>query len=372
MHDIAHAIQPPMTGADAATSGLLRILDLAATGGCSDIHVRAHQGVFGRVSGRVLRLDVAPPSPEEVQAMIEVTARRPLPAVGGSKGHFEYSFEARDRSRYRTHAFLEDGRWAMSIRVVPLQIPTFSTLRLPPVVKSLCDTSPGLLLITGPTGSGKSTTAASMLEFIVSSSALHIVTLEDPIEYRLKSATACVTQREIGRDTPSFTEGALAAMREDPDVLFIGEIATPESIETALSIAESGHFVISTYHTHSCQHTINRLIASFSAEVQSTTRERLADALKGIVSQRLLPLQNGSGLVLATETLVNNYSVKEHIRDPLKLRALTKFLEKANDQGMHSFDQSLYHLVSNRIVDASVALGVSASPAEFRRRFKID
>lgn len=361
-----------MTGADAATATLLRILDLAAAGGCSDIHVRALQGVYGRVSGRVARLDIPPPSPGEVQAMIEMTARRPLPAVGASKGHFEYSFEARDRSRYRTHAFLEDGRWAMAIRVVPLQVPTFSSLRLPPVIKSMSDPTPGLVLITGPTGSGKSTTAASMLEYLVSSTSLHIVTLEDPIEYRLRGAGACVTQREIGRDTPTFADGAIAAMREDPDVVFIGEIGSIESIETALSIAESGHFVISTYHTHSCQHTINRIIASFPAEVQNTTRERLADALKGIVSQRLLALQNGSGLVLATETLVNNYSVKEHIRDPMKLRALTKFLEKANDQGMHSFDQSLFQLVSSRLVDANVALALSSSPADFRRRFKID
>ncbi len=367
----ASTINPPAPN-PAASERMLAILDKAAELNASDIHIRADQGVFVRASGKLRRLEVPAVSVDDVAAMITVTAKRHLPVIGEPPGHFEYSFEARNRSRYRTHAFLEEGRWAITIRVVPLQVPSFSQLRLPPIVKQYTEVKPGLILVTGPTGSGKSTTTAAILEFIASSHEVHIVSIEDPIEYRLHGDRACITQREVGRDAPDFTVGTIAAMREDPDVLFIGELRTPESIEAALSAAETGHMVISTFHTSTCVSTINRLIAAFPPDAQGAARERLADSLRGLMVQRLLPLVNGHGQVLATEAMVNNYSVKEHIRDPQKTRTLPKFLERSGDSGMHSFDQSLYQLLQGRLITPGTALASAESPGDFRRRFKIE
>ena len=362
-----HMNDPAQAEIHPAAQMLLQILAAASSAGCSDVHIRAGSPPFGRVDGKLFRMEGKPLTAAEILQMIEITSKRELGKITGSS--FEYSFEQSGAARYRGHAFRHGGGWALALRAVPLKVPSFQELRLPAVVKTISSASPGLVLVAGPTGSGKSTTCASMIDYIAQNELCHIVTVEDPIEYRVQVAQSCVTQREVGRDTPDYTTGLEAALREDPDVIFVGEIRDQATLEVALHAADTGHTVISTYHTRSAQQTIGRLIGSFPPDAQASVRDRLADSLNIIICQRLLVSQKVRGRVLATEVLVNNYAVRDAIRDPAKHRGLTQILERSNDQNMHSFDQSLATLVNARIVSPEVALAHAASPNNLRRAF---
>jgi len=349
-----------------SSSLMVQILNAAHTASCSDLHLRVGKPPYGRSQGRLFPMEGAALSEGDIKGMIEATAKRTIPDDVHS---FEYSFDQTGISRFRGHAFLENGKWSLALRTVPLQVPGFNELRLPPVVKRFCELSPGLVLISGPTGSGKSTTSAAMLDHVVRNELIHLVTVEDPIEYRVDYGQSCVSQREVGRDVTDFVTGIRDAMREDPDVIFVGEVRDKDSLEAALNAGETGHTVISTYHTQTAAHTIRRIVGSFPVDEQQGIRDRLADSLRGIIAQRLIPVQNGHGRVLCSEVLVNNYSVKECIRDPVKLKGLTQLIEKSNAENMHSFDQSLANLVRSRLIDPKVALSHATSPNNLRRSF---
>ncbi|MCP4503215.1 MAG: PilT/PilU family type 4a pilus ATPase [Deltaproteobacteria bacterium] len=359
----------PPQAADGVSSGLLvQILNAAHVARCSDLHFRVGKPPYGRAQGRLFAMDGAALTEADIRGIIKTSAKRALPDELDS-GAFEYSFEQTGVSRFRGHAFLENGKWALALRTVPLNVPGFNELRLPPVVKRFCEMSSGLVLISGPTGSGKSTTAAAMLDHIVRTELIHLVSIEDPIEYRVDHGQSCVSQREVGSDVPTFVQGIRAAMREDPDIIFVGEVRDRDSLEAVLNAGETGHSVISTYHTQTAAHTIRRIVGSFPNDEQQSIRDRLADCLRGIIAQRLVPLANGQGRVLCSEVMVNNYSVKECIRDPVKLKGLTQLIEKSNAENMHSFDQSLANLVRSRLVDPKVALANATSPNNLRRSF---
>jgi twitching motility protein PilT len=300
--------------------------------------------------------------------MIRVSARRELPE---NQAAFEYSFEQTHVSRFRGHAFKERGGWALALRVVPINIPSFSDLRLPPVVKTLAVPQPGFLLITGPTGSGKSTTAASMIKYAASQEAVHVVSVEDPVEYRVTDVAGCITQREIGSDTPSIADALRDALREDPDVLFIGEIRDREALEVAMHAADTGIMVMSTFHTHSALHTVMRLVSMYPAEEQANARERVADSLRAVISQRLVPRKGMRARVLATEVMINNYTIKEVIRDPARVKALPSILERSGEQQMHSLDQSLLELCHAGLIEAETAATIAASPGNMRRALSL-
>jgi twitching motility protein PilT len=284
---------------------------------------------------------------------------------------WEYSFEELTGTRYRGHVFLVNGQVALTIRVIRALVPGFQELRLPVAVKVLTERMPGLVLVTGPTGSGKTTTAASMLKHLAATAPAHIVTIEDPVEYRILSPTSCVSQREVGRDTRSYADGLHAAMREDPDVLFIGEIRDRTTLEVALQAAETGHLVISTFHTGSALQTIQRMWSMFGPEDQAPIRERIADALRGIICQRLLPRAKVRGRILATEVLINGYATREVLRDPGKLKTLPSVLERSGDKHMHTLDQSLAALITDQLVDPVVALGQATAPNDIRRNLNL-
>lgn len=355
--------------ADRAQALLASLLQAAVSAGCSDIHLRGDAVPYGRVDGRLLKMQGQPLTAQDLEAMITLTTRRPLPSFDVAS--FEFSFEQRGVARFRGHAFREAGSWGLVLRAVPLSIPSFQELRLPPVIKQLARPEPGLVIVTGPTGSGKSTTAAAMLAWLAETECLHIVTVEDPVEYRIGCHNSCVTQREVGLDTPSFSDALKAAMREDPDVLFLGEIRDRESLEVVLNAAESGHSVITTFHTHTSVHTLQRLVGMTASEDQASTRARLTDSLRAIISQRLLPRFQARGRVLGTEVMLNNYAVKECLRDPARLKTLPQVLERSNDQNMHTFEQSLLQLVQARLVDANTACAQSSSPGNFRRALSL-
>ena len=351
-----------------ANQTLAAILNAAVQAGCSDIHLRAGHPPFGRVNGKLARMQGSPLTNQLVEDMIRISSRRELPPTGTA---FEYSFEQLLVARFRGHAFKESGGWALALRTVPLHIPTFGDLRLPPVMKTLSTPQPGLVLITGPTGSGKSTTAASMLKFAATQDAVHIVTVEDPVEYRIMDVVACVTQREVGSDTPTLATALRDALREDPDVLFIGEIRDREALEVAMHAADTGIMVMSTFHTHSALHTVLRLVSMYPADEQASARERVADSLRGVVSQRLIPRKGIRGRVLSTEVLINNYTIKECIRDATRVKGLPGILERSGEQQMHSLDQSLLELCHAGLIEGDVAAGFAASPGNLRRALSL-
>jgi twitching motility protein PilT len=339
----------------------------AVSAGCSDIHMRAGSPPFGRRDGQLVRMNGPAMTAADMEMAIRLTAQRELPASSS----FEYSFEQGGAVRFRCHAFRDTDGWALAVRVVPRAVPSFNELRLPPVLKTFALARPGLTLITGPMGSGKSTTAASVLHTMALTQPLHIVTLEDPIEYLLTDTPSCVNQRELGRDAPDGREALRDALRQDPDVLFLGEMRDPQDLEIALHSAEMGVAVYSTFHAHGAAATFNRLVAMHAPEVQATARDRLTDALRGIISQRLLPRRGGTGRVLATEVMVNTYTIKECLRDPQRTKTLPQVIERATDQGMHTFDQSLIQLCSAGIIDVDVASGIATSPGNLRRALNL-
>lgn len=354
------------TSQAAHLSAFANLLLRAGQAGCSDVHVRAHAAPVGRRGGRLLPLGDAAVGSEVVAEIIQATAQRPITGTS-----IEYSFDVNESLRARCHAFRESGGWAIAIRLVPASLPSAADLRLPPVVKTFVEPRPGLLLITGPMGSGKSTTAAVILNAMASREAIRVVTLEDPVEHRIHGPQACVSQREIGRDTLTVEQGLRDALREDTDVLFIGEIRTGNELEVALHAADMGISVVATFHTAGALQTLNRLVAMHPQEAQQTARERLADSLRAVLSQRLLPRRNSTARVLATEVLVNGHAARDCIRDPAKLKGLPAILERGTDVGMHTFDQSLLQLSSSGIVEVEIAVGYAVSPGNLRRALNL-
>ncbi len=342
-----------------------KLLQAAVSLRASDIHLRAGAPPYVRVDGSLSKTTGGVVSAELIEDIIKVTSGRDT--TQAKSPSWEYSYSAPGLARFRGHVFRESEHWALTLRVIPLAIPTFGDLRLPPVVKVLGESAPGLVLITGPTGSGKSTTAASILYYMTSHETVHLVTIEDPVEYRIADVPSCVSQREIGRDAHSMPDALKSLLREDPDAIFISEIRDLEALEVAMQVAETGHAVYATFHTATAVKTVQRIVAMFPPEEQLTARARLADSLRGVISQRLLPRKGSRGRVLCTEVLINNYAVKECIRDAARTPAIQAVLERSADQQMHSFDQCLAGLVREGVVSAEVAMGYATTPADFRR-----
>jgi twitching motility protein PilT len=262
--------------------------------------------------------------------------------------------------RLRGNAYFEKNNPALSLRIVPSEIPTFESLGMPDVVKNFTTHSQGFVLITGPTGHGKSTTLAAMVDYINSNRSEHIITLEDPIEYLFTQKKSIISQREVGGDTLSFADGLRSALREDPNVILVGEMRDLETIEAALTLAETGHLVLSTLHTNSSSQTADRIIDVFPAYKQSQIRTQFANALLGIVSQRLLPKING-GRVLASEVIVANNAVRTLIREG-KVHQIPSVIQTSASEGMISLDKQLADLVKSGTVAAEEALAWSLDP----------
>jgi twitching motility protein PilT len=281
------------------------------------------------------------------------------------KGAVDFSFQWSDRGRIRGNAFRQRNTIAIALRAIPHAIPTFSELRLPPVVERLVELPRGLILMTGPTGSGKSTTQASMLDWINRSRAQHIITVEDPIEYLHTNQRCIVEQREVGVDTPDFGSALRAALREDPDVLLVGELRDLESISMALTIAETGHLVLGTLHTNDTAQTVDRIVDVFPAQQQQQIRVQLAASLQAVLYQQLMP-RKGGGLVAAFEVLVATHPVRNLIRESKSAQLRNVIMTSAKD-GMIALETSLNGLVEAGVVDYDDAVAVSMYPGEVKR-----
>ena len=273
--------------------------------------------------------------------------------------------------RFRVNILRQRSSFMIVMRVIPFDVPTFDSLKLPPILASVAVAERGMILVTGVTGSGKSSTMAAMVNHINQTQNKHIVTLENPIEFLHRDINCSVTQREIGVDTDDFRAGLRAAMRQDPDVVLIGEMRDAETIDTAMKAAETGHLVISTLHTPDVVTTVSRVVSMFPPEEQEVARLRLCDALQAVVSQRLLPRADGHGRVAAVEILICTEEARELIKDASRTADLPEYVREARDEyGMQTFDQHLMELVADEVVTYETALAASTDPAEFEKQLR--
>jgi twitching motility protein PilT len=258
------------------------------------------------------------------------------------------------------------------MRVIPIEIPTFEGLGLPPVLATIASNERGMVLVTGVTGSGKSSTQAAMLGHMNQTMRRHVVTLENPIEFLHRDVNCSITQRDVGIDTDSFRVGLRAALRQDPDVIQIGEMRDAETIDIALKAAETGHLVISTVHTRDAASTISRLVATFPSEEQPMARLRLAESLQAVVSQRLLPAKDGKGRALAAEVMVVTGTIRDCIADPARVEEIREHIaEGRTTYGMQTFDQCLMELVQADRVDFDVAKAAATNPGDFELKMNM-
>jgi len=277
----------------------------------------------------------------------------------------DFSFNWKGMARFRGNAFHQRGSMALALRLIPFRIPDFEELGLPPIVENFVKLPQGLVLVTGPTGAGKSTTLASMIEYINQHRACHIVTIEDPIEYVHHHRRAAVNQREVGTDTESFHHALRSAFREDPDVLLVGEMRDPESIETTLTIAETGHLVFATLHTNDASQAIDRIVDVFPGTRQDQIRVQLSSSLSGIISQRLMP-RIGGGMVAAFEVLVATPAVRNLIKEG-KSPQIRNVISTSQKDGMQTMEAALSELVASEVVTYDEAVSRSLHPREVKK-----
>ena len=331
----------------------------------SDLHLKAGGPAYVRVDGELTAVDTLPPL---TASDTEGFARRLMPAdrwdrfEGGAEADFAYALA--DGTRFRAAAFSQLGKVGLVLRRLESGGPSFDALGLPASVRKLAEEHRGLVLLTGPTGTGKTTTTAAMIGHINATRPCHILTLEDPIEILHKDLQADVTQREIGQDTSDFATALRAAMRQDPDVIFVGEIRDYETVSAALQAAETGHFVIATLHTTNVAETVTRIIDFFPPHQAQQVRVSLAGCLAGVVSQRLLPRIDG-GRIPAVEVLVSNGRVRDLILDPQKTHQIHDIVAEGSFYGMQTFDQALISLFRSGLVDIEDARAAADMPHDF-------
>jgi twitching motility protein PilT len=349
-----------------------RVLQAARQLGASDVHFKAGLPPVFRIKGdlRTVR-DVPPLSRDAVsdfaQSIMNVRQREQFDKAMD----VDLAYSTQDGTRYRVNVFQQRGSVGMVMRLIPPDVPPFEKLNLPKKVLELADEERGLILVTGITGSGKSTTLASMVDYINANRACHIVTIEDPIEYAFRDRRSVINQREVGFDTTSFAKALRAALRQDPDVVLVGEMRDLETVEIAVTAAETGHLVLSTLHTIDAVETINRIVSLYPPHQQDQARLQLCSCLKGVVSQRLLPRADGQGMIPAVEILVATARVKELIADARRVREIRDAIAQGRDPyGMVSFDQCLTDLVQRRLVTYAEASAASTNPADFALHFR--
>lgn len=327
---------------------LADIIEYARERGASDIHFTDRRPTLIRIDGELMPVGDQDMNPQLLEAVArELAGDRYDEFI--SRGEIDFTYQA-PHNRLRVNVYRQQGVPAAALRLIPEKIPKFEDLGIPPAVRDFAELQQGLVLFTGPTGSGKSTTMASLINEINCSRACHILTLEDPIEYIHKHQKAVVNQREIGQDTRSFANALRAALRQDPDVILVGEMRDLETIATAVTAAETGHLVLATLHTSGAPAAVDRIIDAFPAHQQQQIRVQLADTLRGIVAQRLLPKKGQKGRVMACEILVGTSAVKNLIREG-KLHQIPTTMETGSKFGMQTFEQSLKILVDQGLID---------------------
>lgn len=348
------------------------LLKIAVTQNASDLHIKVGSPPILRIAGELTPLVSESRITQQDAMKIAFTVMSPgQREVFKKKNEIDLAYSVPGLGRFRCNIFLQRGTIGMVFRIIPIRIPNFEELNLPGVLKNIAMEERGLVLVTGTTGSGKSTTLATMIDFINSNRTCNIVTIEDPIEYLHRDKKSIVNQREIGSDTESFGKALRSALRQDPDVILVGEMRDFETIQTALVAAETGHLVFSTLHTIDATETVNRIIAVFPPYQHKQVRIQLAAVIKGIISMRLIPRADGKGRVPAVEVLVTTATVRDCITDPDKTKLIPDVIAQGKiHYGMQTFDQSLFDLYKSGLVTYEEAMRRATNPDDFALKIK--
>jgi twitching motility protein PilT len=348
------------------------LLKIAVERGASDLHLKAGSYPMMRIRGGLT--PVSQDRRLDHEDMIAITSAV-LPTVLREKfkesHEVDLAYSVPGLGRFRCNAFQQRGTIGMTFRVIPFRVATIPELTLPPVLKKITHEERGLVLVTGTTGSGKSTTLAAMIDEINSNRTTNVMTIEDPIEYLHRDKRSIVCQREVGIDTKSFAQALRSALRQDPDVILVGEMRDHETIETALLAAETGHLVFSTLHTLDAAETINRIVSVFPPHQQQQVRLQLASVLRAVVSQRLIPRADGKGRVPAVEVMIVTPFIRDCIIDKDKAHLIRGAIAQGTSQyGMQTFDQSIYFLFEQKLISKEEALRWASNPDEFKLRLQ--
>jgi twitching motility protein PilT len=348
------------------------ILRAAVKVGASDVHLKVGSHPVFRIEGSLFFIKEAPVITEE---FMQRTAFSMMSALQRERfkqsNDVDLAYNLPGVSRFRVNIFQQRGALSMALRVIPSVIRDFRSLNLPPIIEKIAQEERGLVLVTGTTGSGKTTTLASIIDYINSTRVKHIITIEDPIEYVHVDKKSYINQRELGIDTFSFSSALRAALREDPDVILVGEMRDLETIEIAISAAETGHLVFSTLHTLDAKETVNRILAVFPSNQQNQIRYQLSQVLKAIVSLRLVPRSDGKGRVPAVEVLIATARIRDCIANPSKTDEIRSAIEEGNlHYGMQTFDQSLFDLYQRGLITYEEALAQATNKDDLALKIK--
>jgi twitching motility protein PilT len=333
---------------------IIHLLKLAHSSQASDLHVTVGAPPIFRVDGNLKRYGQTILTPAMTEQMARTLIKPDQYEQLIKRGELDFSYGVPGVSRFRVNAYMQRSCIGLVARVIPSTIPSLEELNMPEILYKFAQRPHGLLLVTGPTGSGKSTTLAAMIDYINQNMSRHIITLEDPIEYLHRHGRSIINQREVGFDTNNFANGLRAALRQDPDVILVGEMRDLETIHTAITAAETGHLVMATLHTSDASQTIDRIIDVFPAHQQPQIRIQLASVLIGVVSQRLFPKAEGKGRIAATEVLVNTPAVSNLIRQE-KVHQIKIMMQTGKAQGMHTLEMSIKELLQQGLIAADMA-----------------
>ncbi len=355
-----------MNGEEGVKVNLHQLLRAMIEKGASDMHITTGAPPLLRIDGAIVPLKLPALSPIETKQICYSVLTEEQKIAFEKNKELDLSFGVKTLSRFRANIFMQRGAVSGAFRSIPFKILSFEELGVPQVIADLAAKPRGLILVTGPTGSGKSTTLASIIDKINSETRQHIMTVEDPIEYLHPHKRSIVNQREVGSDTGTFKQALKYVLRQDPDVVLVGEMRDLETIEAALTIAETGHLVFATLHTNSAIQSINRVIDVFPPHQQSQVRAQLSFVLEGVLSQLLLPRAGAPGRVLALEIMVPNAAIRNLIREDKVHQIYTQMQVGQQKHGMQTLNQSLYSLYARRLITLEEAMGRSSDPDELR------
>ena len=350
-----------------------KIIKAAVDRGASDLHIKAGDVFRARIHGELVALTKQALTPEQTRAIaLHLMTNEDDKARIDQILDYDCSWAAPGIGRFRVNIMKQRGSFSIIMRVIPWDVPTFEQLGLPPVLSRIASAERGMILVTGVTGSGKSSTMAALIKYINERESRHILTLENPIEFLHRDSKSSVTQREVGSDTSDFKMGLRAALRQDPDVIMIGEMRDAETVDTAIKAAETGHLLMSTLHTPDAQSTILRIVAMFPPEEQDIIRIRLAESLYAVISQRLLPRKSGKGRAVAAEIMINTPSIKDLILEGTRIGEIRDFIATGREQyGMQTFDQCLADLVKSGEVTFDTAKAAATNPSDFELQLRM-
>ncbi len=351
-----------------------KVLTVAQNAHASDIHFKVGAPILLRVNGELLEAKTPPLSAEDTLDICRHILEHTVPPLAPDNlREWDGSYSLKGVSRFRVNIFRQRNTMALILRAIPFDIPTIEGLGLPKILSEIALESRGLVLVTGVTGCGKSSTLAALIDQVNENRKCHILTIEDPLEFMHKNKKASISQREIGLDTADFNTALRSALRQDPDIILVGEMRDAETIDIALRAAETGHLVFSTVHTTDAQKTINRLIGVFPAEKQNLMRLRIAENLSATVSQRLVPAKGSKGRIPVVEVMRVTKTIEEYIKDPMRTFQIKDALEQGSDSyGTQSFDQHVMWLFKADKITYEVATHAATNPSDFERQVLLD